>query len=543
VFRLGFDIGSNSVGSAWIDTTAGTVTSGTSVFPAGVDETDDKRGEPKNAKRRMTRRTRITLARRTARKKELRLRLIAEGLLPPTEAEFRKVLESTDPWSLRASGLDRPLSRYEFGRVLLHLAQRRGALGLSISESEDEEDGEDGKVKKSIGEVRLKMLQRKVRTFGEFIAAVRAERVTPITTPDKRKKSQRKGLREYRDAVRNKAANYEHCADRQMIRDEFARLWDAQKALGGEVSNILTDELRLSLDDEAGDSIWRHKGLLFGQRRQSWDLGTLGRCVLEPTERCCPHADMHASRYLMVETVNNLRIIERGQEPRPLTSEERQKIKEFLSGPLGMTKAKKNAAAKPKTTVTVTDLRLLMGWGKSTKSSQFRFNIENDEDRAINTDWFSREVVHGAITKEKCDVFDERLREGINRALLRFDPDDESHADKLRTGLASWATLSDAEADAVVSAWKKRPKLDAKRLSMSRKAVKNLLVVMDRDEPWPDLTGSGGLRWLTAIEARKRIASDDAFVDQTRGQGRFCQRSSLHGEARALEKRRSDHGG
>ena len=80
------------------------------------------------------------------------------------------------------------------------------------------------------------------------------------------------------------------------------------------------DELRRALDDESGDSVWRHKGLLFGQRRQSWDLGTLGRCVLEPTERCAPHADMYASRYLVVETVNNLKIIERGKEPRKSTT-------------------------------------------------------------------------------------------------------------------------------------------------------------------------------------------------------------------------------
>lgn len=41
---LALDIGSNSVGSAWIDQEAGRITVGTSVFPAGVEESEDKRG-------------------------------------------------------------------------------------------------------------------------------------------------------------------------------------------------------------------------------------------------------------------------------------------------------------------------------------------------------------------------------------------------------------------------------------------------------------------------------------------------------------------
>src|SRR5262245_59493740 len=131
---LGLDIGSNSVGSAWINHETGEITTGLSVFPAGVDESEEKRGVPKNAKRRMTRRTRITLARRAARKRALRLKLIASGLLPSDPGEFKKLLEDTDPWQLRRQGLTEPLTPYQFGRLLLHLAQRRGALGLKILE-------------------------------------------------------------------------------------------------------------------------------------------------------------------------------------------------------------------------------------------------------------------------------------------------------------------------------------------------------------------------------------------------------------------------
>lgn len=487
---IGFDIGSNSVGSASLNHQTGEIIVGLSVFPAGVDESDEKRGDPKNAKRRMTRRTRITLARRSQRKRDLRLKLIESGLLPTTEAEFKKLLDTTDAWELRRKGLRDALTPHEFGRVLLHLAQRRGALGLKIADDEDEVDADDGKVKAAIHAVRAKMKEKNAATFGEYMAMKQAERITPITaTPDQRK--EKRGPREFRSAIRNKAASYEHCADRSMIRDEFAKLWDKQKSLGGPLAAILSDELRAILDNESGNSVWRHKGLLFGQRRQSWDLGTLGRCVLEPTERCAPHADMDASRYLVVETVNNLKIIEWGREPRPLTSEEREKIKLYLSSPLGMEKGRKKKgdtsppADRPKSTVSATDLRNLMGtsndgWGRATKSSRFLFNIEADEERHINTDWFNREIVHGAVGHERWLAMSENQREGINRALLKHDQDQDSDAAKLRTlVMQSWAGLSESQADALVTAWKRRPRLDAKRLNMSRRAVRNLLPIMD----------------------------------------------------------------
>jgi CRISPR-associated endonuclease Csn1 len=523
---LGLDIGSNSVGSAWIDTTDRSITPGVSIFPAGVDESDDKRGEPRNAKRRMARRTRITLARRAERKRLLRLQLIEARLLPREAAEFKILLENTDPWELRRKGLDGQLTPHEFGRVLLHLAQHRGALGLKIAdpdESEPDGDAEDGKVKAAIGEVRAKMLRRKARSFGEYIALVRAERVTPITSEDRRAVHARKGPREYRDAVRNKAGSYEHCADRDMVRDEFQKLWHKQVELGGDTARLLTNQLCTALDDESGDSLWVHKGLLFGQRRQSWDLGTLGRCVLEPTERCVPHADMYASRYLVVETVNNLKIIERGKEARPLTPQERQKIKDYLSGPLGIEKGRRKKGDteppkdKPKTTVSVTDLRNLMGWGRASKTSPFRLNIESDEERTINTDWFSREIIHGAVTPAKWAEMPPSVREGLNRAILKFDPDRDADAAKIRNGAMSWGGLDEAQADALVGAWKKRPRVDAKRLNMSRRAVRNLLTLMDRAEPWPDTSQPRCPRWLTQIEARKLIAEDADYKDATTG--------------------------
>lgn len=534
---LSFDIGSNSVGSAWIDSDSGEITTGVSIFPAGVDESDDKRGDPKNVKRRLTRRTRITLRRRAQRKRDLRLKLIQAGLLPPTAEEFKLLLETTDPWELRRKALHEKLTAHEFGRVLLHLAQRRGAIGLKIANPDDANDadgGDDGKVKAAIGEVRAKMREQNAETFGQFIATMRDERVTAITTEDRRRVERRLGPREYRAAVRNKAGSYEHCADREMIREEFRKIWEKQKLLGGEAAPLLTKELRQALDDESGDSDWRNRGLLlFGQRRATWDLGTLGRCVLEPTERCVPHADMHASRYRVVETVNNLRVLERGERERPLTIDERAKIIAYLSGPLGTEKPRKGKKGndvpveRPKTSVNVSDLRRFMAAADEAwdgRQSGFRFKIdspdEKDEKAEINTDWFSREIIHGAVTPEQWSKLKPEVREGINRAVLKFDPEHNDAAERLKSGVMAWAELTEQQADALAAAWKRRPKLDAKRLNMSRSAVRNLLPYMD--EAFTDMNRRDGQipvlwtneaafnpakhRWMTQIEARKAHA-------------------------------------
>jgi CRISPR/Cas system Type II protein with McrA/HNH and RuvC-like nuclease domain len=80
MITLGLDIGSNSVGSAWVDTDAKTIHLGVSVFPAGVDETDTKRGAPLGRKRREKRSQRRSIARRAERKHRLRRLLTEVGL-------------------------------------------------------------------------------------------------------------------------------------------------------------------------------------------------------------------------------------------------------------------------------------------------------------------------------------------------------------------------------------------------------------------------------------------------------------------------------
>lgn len=556
---LGLDIGSNSVGSAWIDLDQQSVEIAASVFPAGVDETDaGARGEPINAKRRMARRARITLARRAARKRVLSDALRLRGLLPRDPVALRALLDTSDPWELRRRGLREPLTPHEFGRVLLHLAQRRGALGLAVGEGDEvdsadspaagEKRAEEGKVKEAIQRTRAELDRRGCRTFGELIAALRDDRRHAVRG---REHGPRGGPSEWRDPVRNRAEQFEFHADRDLIRAEFLVLWDAQVAAGGELAALLNDALKLELDDPDrkrldGDTTtegrrraaaykneWRHGGLLFGQRRTWWDAGTLGRCVLHPSDRCVPIADRHASYFRVLETVNNIRIVTTSGLDRVLSADERERVIALLRGPLlGPGKGQLKGQLVPKKSASVSDIREALGLSKRRAGSKtssggrgsgrssaapdgdVRLNIEADADREINTDWFHREIVCNALGVERWKVMSEPERESVNRAILRFDPDYPEDADKLRAGAIKWWRMDADSAERLVKAWRMRPNLE-RRLKLSRRAIRNLLVIME--QPVQDAR-TGEIRWPTQIEARRAIAADSRFRDVTSGQ-------------------------
>ncbi|MEX1095974.1 MAG: type II CRISPR RNA-guided endonuclease Cas9 [Planctomycetales bacterium] len=512
---LGLDIGSNSVGSAWIDMDARKVTLGVSVFPAGVDETEDARGAPKNQERRSKRSLRRSLARRSARKRAVRKLLTIHGLLPAGTDEL-KSLFALDPWQLRQKALEQSLSPGEFGRVLLHLCQRRGALGLHLPEPEKSKDLTDGekpeakeKSERDVAEAKVKgavehtaneMEKRKARTFGELIALVAQERRKPIVDPDGKPKEGRDGQPPtYSAPVRNRLDSFEFHADRNMIRDEFRKLWDKQRSLGGSLASLLTDELRQALDDPDGDEKWRHRGALFGQRRTYWNTGTLGRCDLEPSDRCVPIADRHASYFRVLETVNNLRIRVPGAiEFRPLTQKEHADV---------LTKLRSQKSGS------IPAIRAALGIDKRSLKKRdipedaYKLNVAGGDDRDLNGDWFHASIVLAAVGEGIWNVWSEPQREGLNRALLRFDPQVEDDAARVRA-LATKLGFDDETAERVVAAWRTRPKLEA-RLKMSRRAVMNLIPYMEAHLP------DG--RWRTQIEARQAFADDANAVDRASG--------------------------
>jgi CRISPR-associated endonuclease Csn1 len=487
-YTLGLDIGSNSVGSAAVVIAEKRIKLGVGVFPAGVEEREDKRGAPKNQARREKRTGRKITKRRAERKHEMRRFLLNKRWMPEYADAEKKWLED-NPWLLRRDGLKRELKPEEFGRILLHLAQRRGAYGLdkvpeetTKSKKEDGEKGDEKEAKKAREEKKIKgaidhtrkvMKECDAQTFGELMAIKFEQRRIQVGSKGK---SIGRRVRNRRNAVGEDV--YEFCADRELLWEEFDKLWKEQKKYDGELSKQLTDECRKELDNPKGDETWRCKGILFGQRKTYWDVGTMARCDLEPSDMKCPKADMYAQEFLVLETVNNIRITPRGELKRPLTDEEREKVIDAL---------------QRQKTGSVATVRKALGLHKGQNKTDYTLSLEKDEERGLNTNWFLREIIIGAIGEEKWGGMSDGEKESVNRAILKFDPQEKKDEGRLRKGCQKWWGFGEEQADRFIEAWKKRPKVDD-RVNYSRKAIKKLLPYMREG--------------FTVNEARNRFAED-----------------------------------
>ena len=126
-YRLGLDLGTNSIGWSVIELDDNNdpinILDGNSrIFSDGRT--------PKSKSSLALTRTEVRQARRQRdrflkRKKQLFKFLIKKQLMP-VEKEHQKEVELLDPYKLRYEALDRPLKKYELGRVLFVLCQRRG---------------------------------------------------------------------------------------------------------------------------------------------------------------------------------------------------------------------------------------------------------------------------------------------------------------------------------------------------------------------------------------------------------------------------------
>ncbi len=560
-YILGLDIGSNSVGSAWVDMERQQVQLAASVFPAGVDESDDsKRGAPKNQERRMARSLRRGLARRALRKHAMRKALVELGFLPADLPNFKQLLDHNrwpipadaqpDPnysaWHLRADALTRPLHPFEFGRLMLHLIQRRGAIGIGLTEDKEEgpvkEEGSvkeegpvknEGPVKEAIKKLKSDMLAVNSATFGQFMA----KRFDAS-------RRQGKSGNTWQDPIRNRRDDFQYHADRGTIRDEFSTIWVAQAQLGGPLAKLLTPDLMRRFDRPPGNNEtvpMRQQGLLFGQRKTTWDLGRLGRCELEPTDRHVAKADMHAQHYRVIDWVSTVRIRENGGDYRALTAEQRDTLIAFLAEPQfakpksASPKPKKNkkgqpAAAEPdpaepdadvfatgqslppgelpgklKPEATVTDIRKALGF--SPRDKHIELNCQNDADRGIHFDRFSAAIIHCVFTKPKWDALTPKLQEAVNKTLLRLDPEVDRHEGELRTLAAKYWGLDQASTNRLIQFWQTQPKLED-RLNLSRRAIINLLPYMQRFD-------ASNNRWPSVIEARQMLAEDGEAIDRS----------------------------
>ncbi len=298
----GFDLGTGSVGFAVLDydeesSEGKLVRIGVRVFPEGVDE---KKKEPRNAERRAKRLARRQFRRRRWRKRAMRDLIVSAGLLPASEREprahqsredFFLNSDDADPYRLRARAVNERIKSFEIGRVLFHLCKHRGFTGSRKFDASREDDKKQANEERQTKqEIEALWMQLAGRTLGEYLHSL------PPAAAKRRRHTHR-----------------------DMIEDEFRRIWEKQRSF---YPDLLTGDLR--------ERVWH---ILFSQRPTFYRLKTVGKCELEPDELRCLKGDWHAQRSVMLQMLNNLRL----SGDRPLSAEQRERLLQELQAKASLT--------------------------------------------------------------------------------------------------------------------------------------------------------------------------------------------------------------
>jgi CRISPR-associated endonuclease Csn1 len=188
------------------------------------------------------------------------------------------------PYLLRAAAVSEKLKPHELGRVLYHLAQRRGFLSNRKTDRED--DKQETEFKKDMADLADRVQEHDPPVLGAYLASL---------NPDE---AQLRGQR----------------TSRQMYLDEFEAIWAEQIK---HHPAMLTDQAKRSL----------HRAIFY-QRPLKSQRHLIGKCSLTGDIRA-PLGLRQVQRFRMLCALNNLEIIDPDGLSRPLTDEERAKVLEL----------------------------------------------------------------------------------------------------------------------------------------------------------------------------------------------------------------------
>lgn len=284
-YRLGLDIGSNSIGWAAVDEEGKKILSGVRIFPSGFikEKGDNSPEKSPAADRRLARQTRRQGERRRRRWKSVAFVLKDAGLLSD---DTRNI--DPNPYALRARALSSRLEPFEVGRALYHLQKRRG-FKSSLKDLSSEDDKELGAVKGAISNLEHRIHEEGKLTLGELLSSVNGS--------DERLRSRYLG--------------------RDMIKAEFDLIWEKQKDFH---PKLMTQDVRERLAHA-----------IFYQRPLKPQDSKIGACELEEGERRAPRALWEYQQFRLLQELNNLRIIHPTGAEESLSPSQYEQIKTILS--------------------------------------------------------------------------------------------------------------------------------------------------------------------------------------------------------------------
>ena len=298
-YAIGFDIGITSVGWAVValdseDKPYGIINMGSRVFDAAEQP---KTGASLAAPRREARSARRRLRRHQHRLERIRRLLLTENMISQAELDTLFAGKLEDIYTLRVKALDAPVSRTEFARILLHIAQRRGFRSNRKAETAKE----DGELLAAVSKNRALMAEKGYRTVGEMLLQ------DPL----------------YAASKRNKGGQYIATVGRDMVAEEVRAIFRALRQLG---QPFASEELEA-----------RYLDILLSQR--SFDEGPgegspyagsqiermIGKCTLEDGEQRAAKATYSFEYFTLLQNINHLRLL-RGGEGSPLTPAQREAL-------------------------------------------------------------------------------------------------------------------------------------------------------------------------------------------------------------------------
>lgn len=310
-YTLGLDIGIASVGWAVLENNI-------DGEPIKIERLGvrifDKAEQPKTGAslaepRREARGQRRTIRRRRHRKDRIKQLIQQNDIMTRVEmAEMFEHLQfETSVYELRVQALERALTKQEFVRVLIHLAQRRGYK--SNSKSEEAKDKENGKVKSAISENKKCMEENGYHTIGEM-----------LLNDDRFWKCNPDGTKIF--VPHNHPDDYRTTVERSMVEDEIRLIFSRQRALGVPYATSEFEEAYLEIwgsqrnFDEGPGGKSPYGGNMIEKM--------LGHCTFEKDEPRAAKGSYSAEYFRLLQDVNHLRLVKNNGESCALTREQKQ---------------------------------------------------------------------------------------------------------------------------------------------------------------------------------------------------------------------------
>jgi CRISPR-associated endonuclease Csn1 len=315
-YRLALDLGSTSLGWAMIRLNAennpcAVIKAGVRIYSSGRDSAPQgQQGESLAKVRREKRQARRRRDRMIRRKVNVKALLVKHGLFPTTVME-QKELEVLDPYQLRAEGLTQKMPLFHLGRALFHLNVRRG---FKSNRKTDTDDTDQSLIKAAMNRLDEHISTHK--TLGSYLHSRRESiRVPAPGQAVVRAKSHVVFAPNKRNPEKTTEKNdWEFFIRRSMVEAEFDELWNAQKVFHKE-----------SLSEEAKTEIRRE--IFFQRKLRPVDPG---RCTLLPNMRRAYRAYPVVQALIVIQTVNNLKILDQNLQGTPLAAYQRNALIEVL---------------------------------------------------------------------------------------------------------------------------------------------------------------------------------------------------------------------